>query len=43
VLTLGEIEQRIAYAQPLPVIDALIAAAARVHGMTVVTRKRQGL
>jgi predicted nucleic acid-binding protein len=26
------------YAQPLPVIDALIAATARVHGMTVVTR-----
>jgi hypothetical protein len=25
-------------AQPLPVIDALIAATARVHGMTVVTR-----
>jgi toxin FitB len=24
--------------QPLPVIDALIAATARVHGMTVVTR-----
>ena len=27
------------YSQPLPVIDALIAATARVHGMTVVTRK----
>lgn len=27
------------YVQPLPVIDALIAATARVHGMTVVTRK----
>ena len=27
------------YAQPLPVIDALIAATAQVHGMTVVTRK----
>ena len=26
------------YAQPLRVIDALIAATARVHGMTVVTR-----
>jgi predicted nucleic acid-binding protein len=26
------------FAQPLPVIDALIAATARVHGMTVVTR-----
>ncbi len=26
------------YAQPLPVIDALIAATAQVHGMTVVTR-----
>jgi predicted nucleic acid-binding protein len=26
------------YAQPLPVIDALIAATARVHGMAVVTR-----
>ena len=26
------------YAQPLPVIDALIAATARVHGLTVVTR-----
>ena len=26
------------HAQPLPVIDALIAATARVHGMTVVTR-----
>jgi predicted nucleic acid-binding protein len=26
------------YAQPLLVIDALIAATARVHGMTVVTR-----
>jgi len=25
-------------AQPLPVIDALLAATARVHGMTVVTR-----
>jgi predicted nucleic acid-binding protein len=25
-------------AQPLPVIDALIAATARVHGLTVVTR-----
>ena len=31
----GAVEQ---YAQPLPVIDALIAATARVHGMTVVTR-----
>jgi predicted nucleic acid-binding protein len=27
------------YSQPLPVIDELIAATARVHGMTVVTRK----
>jgi predicted nucleic acid-binding protein len=26
------------YEQPVPVIDALIAATARVHGMTVVTR-----
>jgi toxin FitB len=26
------------HAQPIPVIDALIAATARVHGMTVVTR-----
>ena len=26
------------YAQPLPAIDTLIAATARVHGMTVVTR-----
>ncbi len=26
------------YAQPVPVIDALIAATAKVHGMTVVTR-----
>lgn len=26
------------YRRPLPVIDALIAATARVHGMTVVTR-----
>jgi hypothetical protein len=26
------------YAKPLPVIDALIAATARVHGLTVVTR-----
>jgi toxin FitB len=26
------------YAQPFPVIDALIAATARVHTMTVVTR-----
>lgn len=26
------------YAHPLPVIDALIAATARVHGLTVVTR-----
>ena len=30
------------YAQPLPVIDALIAATARVHGMTVVTRNIKG-
>ena len=26
------------HARPLPVVDALIAATARVHGMTVVTR-----
>jgi predicted nucleic acid-binding protein len=26
------------YAQPLPVVDALIAATARVHDLTVVTR-----
>lgn len=26
------------HGQPIPVIDALIAATARVHGMTVVTR-----
>jgi toxin FitB len=26
------------YAQPVPVIDALVAATARVHGMTVVSR-----
>lgn len=26
------------HAQPVPVIDALIAATAQVHGMTVVTR-----
>ena len=30
------------YAQPLPVIDALIAATARVHYMTVVTRNVKG-
>jgi hypothetical protein len=29
------------YSQPLPVIDALIAATARVHGLTVVTRNVQ--
>jgi predicted nucleic acid-binding protein len=29
---------RLQYAQPLPVVDALIAATARVHGLTVVTR-----
>lgn len=29
---------RLQQAQPLPVIDALIAATARVHDMTVVTR-----
>jgi hypothetical protein len=29
------------YARPLPVIDALIAATAQVHGMTVVTRNVQ--
>ena len=29
---------RYQYDQPLPVVDALIAATARVHGMTVVTR-----
>jgi predicted nucleic acid-binding protein len=26
------------YSQPLPAIDALIAATAQVHGLTVVTR-----
>ncbi len=26
------------YTRPLPVIDALLAATARVHGLTVVTR-----
>ena len=26
------------YAKPLPMIDALIAATARVHGLTMVTR-----
>ncbi len=31
------------YAQPLPVIDALIAATARVHGLTVVTRNVKDL
>jgi toxin FitB len=30
------------YARPLPVIDALIAATARVHGLTVVTRNVKG-
>jgi predicted nucleic acid-binding protein len=30
-------------AQPIPVIDALIAATARVHGMTVVTRNVKDL
>jgi toxin FitB len=30
------------YTQPLPVIDALIAATARVSGMTVVTRNVKG-
>ena len=29
------------YAQPLPVIDALIAATARAHGLTLVTRNVQ--
>ena len=29
------------YTRPLPVVDALIAATARVHGMTVVTRNVQ--
>lgn len=29
---------RLRHAQPLPVTDALIAATARVHGVTVVTR-----
>jgi predicted nucleic acid-binding protein len=28
--------------RPIPVIDALIAATARVHGMTVVTRNVKG-
>jgi len=31
------------YTQPLPVIDALIAATARVHGLTVVTRNVKDL
>ncbi len=31
------------YVQPLPVIDALIAATARVHGMIVVTRNAKDL
>jgi toxin FitB len=30
------------YAQPLPVIDALIAATARAHELTVVTRNVKG-
>jgi len=37
-LTIAAARGRQQYAQPLPVIDALIAATARVHGMTVVTR-----
>jgi len=37
-LTIAAAWGRQQYAQPLPVIDALIAATARVHGMTVVTR-----
>ncbi|HXL96001.1 MAG TPA: type II toxin-antitoxin system VapC family toxin [Streptosporangiaceae bacterium] len=36
-LTIAAAWGRQQYAQPLPVIDALIAATARVHGMTVVT------
>ncbi len=31
------------YARPLPVIDALIAAAARVHSMSVVTPEVRSL
>jgi hypothetical protein len=34
----GSLGERMQYAQPLPVLDALIAATARVHGMAVVTR-----
>lgn len=37
-LTVAAAWGRQQYAQPLPVIDALIAATARVHGMIVVTR-----
>jgi toxin FitB len=36
-LTIAAAWGRQQYAQPLPVIDALIAATAQVHGMTVVT------
>jgi hypothetical protein len=37
-LPVGSAWGRQQYKQPLPVIDALIAATARVNGMTVVTR-----
>ena len=37
-LPVAEAWSRQQYAHPLPVIDGLIAATARVHGMTVVTR-----
>jgi toxin FitB len=37
-LSIATVWGRHQYAQPLPVVDALIAATARVHGMTVVTR-----
>jgi toxin FitB len=30
------------HAQPLPVIDGLIAATAKVHNLTVVTRNAKG-
>jgi predicted nucleic acid-binding protein len=33
---------RLRAGQPLPVIDTLLAATARVHGMTVVTRNVKG-
>jgi predicted nucleic acid-binding protein len=37
-LSVAAVWGRQQYTQPLPVIDALIAATARVHDMTVVTR-----